>query len=130
MPMKSAFARGSRKRTRANDVAGVSAGNPKRASANGWRGTCSSGPEISSTSVSQLRACGAKVLLPALAVGAERAHRLGERPIEHAGRAVVERMRERELGVRELEPVTGEVERRKRGEPAASGWIAEHTSWR
>ena len=92
----------------------MSAGRPKRASRNGWRGMCRSGPEISSTNVSQLRACGANVCFHRCAVRAERAHRLRERAVEDTGGAVVERMRERELRVRELEPVTREIERSER----------------
>ena len=42
-------------------------------------------------------------------------HGLGERAVEHAGGAVVERVRERELRMRELEAVAAEVERRERG---------------
>ena len=61
----------------------------------------------------------------------EAGHRVVERPVHHPGAAVVERVDERDLRVDQLEAVAVEAGRREeRRDARASGWIAEHTSWR
>ena len=62
-----------------------------------------------------MRAVRRERVLPAFAVDAERTHGLRERAVEHTRGAVVERVRERELRMRELEAVADEVEWRESG---------------
>ena len=72
---------------------------------------------MSVTRSPQARACGAKDAIHRCASVPTDASMCGEPAIEHARGAVVERVGEGQVGLRELEAVPGEIERRERRRP-------------
>ena len=62
-------------------------------------------------------------------VGAERVGGLLERAVQRHRGAVVERVRGLDRGLDQLEAVLVQRQARRNGEPSASGWTAEQTSW-
>ena len=65
---------------------------------------------------------------PARRVRTERRVGRGEAAVDDAGGAVVEWVRERELGCASSRPCRSSASGANAGDPAASGWMAEHTS--
>src|SRR5712692_11093078 len=68
-------------------------------------------------------------LAPRVAIGAEPRRGRLDRALHDDRGAVVERMGERRVGMRPMQPVLREREAVEEGEAAAMGWKAEQTSW-
>ena len=128
-PPKSALACGVRK-ARASTVAGIAARSPKRSSRSGCEGRCSTGRTRSSLRTSKERRWAGERPAPRGPVVAESRGRPLDRAHHHPGAAVVERVRQVDLGPAPLEPVAAEVERVVgTASPAAIGCTAEQKSW-
>ena len=106
-PASRARARSPSKRERARPTAERRPLRPKRPSRRGWRGG-RSGPRSSRTRESALRTRGSNSRRYAPRVGSEGGRRLLHRALQDHRRPAVERMRQRSLGVHELQTVLGQ----------------------
>ena len=119
IPANSARAASSVERVRGQPRAERSAGSPKRTSANGWRGTWTTGRRISAAELAGVADERAEHPPPGPPVRpAEPGRGRRQRPLEDRRPAAVERVGDRRVGMDHLHAAGGEVHRRKerRGE--------------